>query len=122
MKYDLTYFTLGAIWLVIGMTLGIGMGAAHNFQLMPVHAHINLIGFACHALFGAAHKLWPALGASALAAAQFWIFVVATPITLIGLTFTVLGGPEAPTIVGSLGLLIGALIFAVMIWRIRFSS
>ena len=56
---------------------------------------------------------------SSLATYQFWIFVIATPITLIGLAFTLTGGPALPTIVGSLGLLVGAAIFCVMIWQAR---
>jgi hypothetical protein len=101
------------------MLLGIGMGAAHNFTLAPLHAHINLIGFVSHAIFGMAYRHWPALKDSALAPYQFWIFVIATPVTLIGLYFTVTGGPELPTIVGSIAVLIGAVLFAVMIWTER---
>jgi hypothetical protein len=33
--------------------------------------------------------------------------------------FTLSGGPEPPTIIGSLGLLLGAIIFFVVIWRAR---
>ena len=42
---------------------------------------------------------------------QFWIFVIPTPITRVGLAFTLTGGPVLPTIVGSLGLAIGAALF-----------
>lgn len=116
---DSTYVAIGAAWLVLGMSLGIAMGAANNFQFMPVHAHINLIGFACHSIFGMAYRQWPAMKISRLAFYQFWIFVLATPITLIGLVFTLRGGPALPTIIGSLGLLVGAALFCVMIWRAR---
>jgi hypothetical protein len=116
---DITYVAIGSLWLVVGMLLGIGMGAAHNFTLAPLHAHINLIGFVSHAIFGMAYRHWPALKDSALAPYQFWIFVIATPVTLIGLYFTVTGGPELPTIVGSIAVLIGAVLFAVMIWTER---
>lgn len=116
---DATYVAIGASWLVLGMILGIAMGAANNFQFMPVHAHINLIGFACHAIFGMAYRHWPEMKVSRLAPYQFWIFVIATPITLIGLVFTLKGGPVLPTIVGSFGLLIGAALFCVMIWQVR---
>jgi hypothetical protein len=102
--------------LVVGMLLGVGMGVAHNFALAPLHAHINLIGFVSHAVFGMAYRHWPALKDSPLAPYQFWIFVIATPITLIGLCFTVMNRPELPTIVGSIAVLIGAALFAVMIW------
>jgi hypothetical protein len=115
----LTYVAIGAAWLLLGMTLGIVMGATGNFQFMPVHAHINLVGFACHAIFGMAYQHWPTMKASSLAPYQFWIFIAATPITLIGLVFTLSGGPELPTIIGSLGLLIGAALFCVMIWQAR---
>jgi len=56
---DSTYVVIGALWLLIGLTLGILMGASHNFQFMPVHAHITLVGFACHAIFGMAYRQWP---------------------------------------------------------------
>jgi hypothetical protein len=81
---DSTYVAIGASWLVLGMILGIIMGATNNFQFMPLHAHINLIGFACHAIFGMAYRHWPKMKTSSLAPYQFWIFVAATPITLIG--------------------------------------
>ena len=116
---DSTYVVIGAVWLLIGMTLGIVMGASKNLQFMPLHAHINLVGFACHSIFGLVYRHWPAMKASRLAPLQFWIFVLATPITLLGLYFTLSGGPVLPTIIGSLGLLLGAILFFVMIWRAR---
>jgi len=117
--YDSIYVILGALWLVTGMTLGIVMGASHNFSMLPVHAHINLVGFACHSVFGLVYRGWPALKGSALAPLQFWIFVLATPTTLLGLYFTLTGGPLLPTILGSVALLLGAILFLVMIWRAR---
>jgi hypothetical protein len=116
---DSAYVVIGALWLLIGMGLGIVMGASHNFQFMTVHAHINLVGFACHSIFGLTYRQWPAMKASGLAPLQFWVFVLATPITLLGLYFTLTGGPEVPTIIGSLGLLLGAILFFVVIWRAR---
>jgi hypothetical protein len=98
------YIKLGSVWLV------------ENFKFAPLHAHINLLGFACHMLFGLAYKQWPDLARSALATAQFWIFALATPIIAVGLYFTLQGGPAAPTIVGSLGLLAGAALFSLLVW------
>ena len=119
---DTTYVAIGALWLVLGMVLGIVMGASENFLFTPVHAHINLIGFACHAIFGMAYRQWPSMKASPLAPYQFWIFVIATPVTLIGLVFTLTGGPALPTIIGSLGLVLGAALFALMIWQARLAA
>jgi hypothetical protein len=118
-RVDGNYLAIGVTWLVVGMVLGIVMGAAHDFRFMPVHAHINLVGFACHALFGLAYRQWPAMKGARLAPYQFWIFVVATPLTLAGLVVTLSGGPELPTILGSIGLLIGAALFCLMVWQAR---
>jgi hypothetical protein len=63
----LNYIVIGATWLLVGMILGIVMGAREDFQFAPVHAHINLIGFACHSIFGMAYKQWPVLASSAFA-------------------------------------------------------
>jgi hypothetical protein len=116
---DSTYVLIGALWLLIGMILGIVMGASHNFQFVPLHAHIGLVGFACHSIFGLVYRQWPAMKTSRLAPVQFWIFVLATPITLVGLYFTLSGGPELPTIIGSLSLLFGTILFFVVFWQAR---
>jgi hypothetical protein len=119
---DSAYVVIGALWLLVGMTLGIVMGASHNFQFIPLHAHIGLVGFACHSIFGLVYRQWPAMKASGLASLQFWIFVLATPSTLLGLYFTLSGGPVLPTVIGSLGLLVGAILFFVVIWRARHTN
>jgi hypothetical protein len=69
----LNFAAIGATWLLVGMTLGIVMGARQDFQFMPVHAHINLIGFACHSIFGITYHQYPAMSSSRLAPYQFWI-------------------------------------------------
>jgi hypothetical protein len=116
-RVDTTYLGIGALWLVVGMILGIVMGAAENFAYASLHAHINLVGFACHSIFGMAYRLWPTMKASGLALIQFWIFVIATPVMLIGLYLTLGGGTQVPTIIGSIGVLLGAALFAVIVWR-----
>jgi hypothetical protein len=73
---DSPYIVLGALYLVAGMLLGIVMGIRQDFQLAPVHAHVNLVGFAAHSVFGLVYKAWPSLKEGAMAIAQFWLFVV----------------------------------------------
>ncbi|HXT09410.1 MAG TPA: hypothetical protein VN715_21040 [Roseiarcus sp.] len=111
------YLKLGPTWLVVGMALGIYMGMAKSFELAPLHAHINLVGFACHMLFGLTLRQWPELARSALATAQFWIFALSTPLMVIGLYLTLKGGVELPVILGSLGLFVGAAMFCLIVWR-----
>jgi hypothetical protein len=47
------FFTTGALFVLAGVSLGIWMGVNENFTLAPVHAHINLIGWASMGLIGA---------------------------------------------------------------------
>jgi hypothetical protein len=47
------FFTTGGLFVLCGVSLGIWMGANENFTLAPVHAHINLIGWASMGLIGA---------------------------------------------------------------------
>jgi hypothetical protein len=47
------FFATGALFVLAGVGLGIWMGIHENFTLAPVHAHINLIGWASMGLIGA---------------------------------------------------------------------
>ena len=66
-RYDLYFLLLATLSLLVGVALGIFMGASNDFQLSPVHAHINLVGWASLALFGLAYRAYPELAASRLA-------------------------------------------------------
>ena len=46
------FFATGALFVMAGVSLGIWMGTNENFTLAPVHAHINLIGWASMGLIG----------------------------------------------------------------------
>jgi hypothetical protein len=63
-RYDLWFLFIAAMCLVIGVSVGFYMGATHDHTLSPVHAHINLLGWASLALFGLAYRSYPDLGMS----------------------------------------------------------
>ena len=113
------YLTLGAIYLCLGMIMGIVMGIKQDFTLAPVHAHINLVGFAGHGLLAVALAVWPALARDRLATLQFWTYVVGSPLLMVGIALSILAHSEAIVIVGSLLLLIGGLLFLAMVVRLR---
>ena len=79
------FFITGAVWLLIGMALGMYMGANENFTLAPVHAHINLLGFTLMTIFGIAYRVVPGLTDNIFATAHFWLHQVGTAVTLIAL-------------------------------------
>jgi hypothetical protein len=108
---------LGALYLVAGMLLGIVMGIRQDFQLAPVHAHVNLVGFAAHSVFGLVYKAWPSLTEGAMAIAQFWLIVVGSPLLMLGIAISIKTSNSALAIVGSILVILGALLFLVMTWR-----
>jgi hypothetical protein len=111
---DRLYIVLGALYLVIGMVLGIVMGIRQDFLLVPVHAHINLVGFAAHGIFGLVYKAWPELKGGAIVAAQFWLFVLGAPLLMIGIAIALRTNNPALAIVGSILVILGALLFLIV--------
>ena len=51
------FFTLAVLCGLSGMLLGMHMGASQDFTMHPVHAHINLVGWATLALMGGYYAL-----------------------------------------------------------------
>jgi hypothetical protein len=113
-RYDVMFIAAALIYSLIGMTLGIGMGIAQKFGYAHVHAHINLIGWATFALYGLVHKGWPALRAHPLARIQFWVAIVGAPVFLIGLPFAMIDDQPIGAIVGSMLLLLAAVLFTAL--------
>ena len=60
-RLPLLFLTTAAFCLVCGVGLGIAMGISHDFHLAPVHAHLNLLGWASLALMGLTYRAWPEL-------------------------------------------------------------
>jgi hypothetical protein len=46
------FLRVAVVFAITGMALGIYMGAAQDFALSPVHAHINLVGWVSMFLAG----------------------------------------------------------------------
>ena len=114
---DVLYIVIGALYLVIGMLVGIVMGIHQDFTFAPVHAHINLVGFSAHCLFGLIYRAWPALKDGALAVAQFLLFVIGSPILLAGIAIAIKSTNATPAIIGSLLVILGAVLFLVIVVR-----
>jgi len=120
-RIDSIYVAIGILYLVAGMVFGIVMGTRQDFQLSPVHAHLNLVGFVSHCVFGLVHRVWPALRAGTIASLQFWLFVIGTPLFVAGIAVSILGGTILLAVIGSTLALLGALLFLIMILRTAFA-
>lgn len=108
---DLKFLLLAAIMLTAGVGLGIRMGIVHDFSLAPVHAHINLVGWASLALFGIVYRLYPAMAESRLAGLHFILAAPAAVMFPIGIALSILAERPLVAIVASLFWMAGVLVF-----------
>lgn len=60
MSLPYRFFLLGVLFALTGMGLGLYMGISEDFTLTGAHAHINLVGWATHFLFGLYYRVEPA--------------------------------------------------------------
>ena len=119
-RLDLKFLLLGAIMLTAGVTLGIVMGIRHDFALAPVHAHINLVGWASLSLFGIVYKLYPELARSRLAAVHFILAAPAAMMFPIGIALSMLYDRPLVEIVAAFLWLAGVILFLIQIIALSF--
>jgi len=56
-RVSLWFFAVAPLYVLVGMSLGIFMGATMDFSLAPAHAHLNLLGWVTMALYGTFYAL-----------------------------------------------------------------
>jgi len=112
------FIKIAVLYLALGVSMGLFMGMTEKFTLMPVHAHVNLLGWASLALCGLIYTLYPAAGATRLAKLHFWLHNLGLPPLMVSLAFLVTGHEAAGPIVGITSMVVGAgvLLFVVNVW------
>jgi hypothetical protein len=103
-----------------GLGLGIFMGIRQDFTLVPVHAHLNLIGFVTMFLTALFYRAVPEATELRLARYQAAVSVVGAVLFPVGIACVLLGGHDRfqPVVVaGALTVLLGKLLFAVIVFR-----
>jgi hypothetical protein len=114
-RAGIVWLKLAVVYLVIGVCMGIAMGATQNFRLAPVHAHINLLGWATLALAGLVYSVFPVAGESRLARVHFWLINLAMPVMMVALSMLLLGNPAVEPVLAASEIAgaVGILVFAV---------
>jgi hypothetical protein len=112
------WLKLAVVYLIIGIALGIAMGASENFTLRPVHAHVNLLGWATLALAGLIYSVFPKAGRSRLARLHFWLHNLALPVMMAALAMVVTGHTGAIPVLAASEFVAaaGVLIFAANVF------
>lgn len=116
------FLVIGSLYLLVGIGLGMHMGASGDHTLAPVHAHINLLGFALMSVFGLAYRLLPGLAEGWMPKAHFWLHQIGALVLLIGLTLLMTGNVAEASIGPVLGIfelfiLAGAILWTVNLWK-----
>jgi hypothetical protein len=117
MRYPSIFITAGLLCLLAGEGFGIWMSQSpERFPLNPAHAHLNLAGWVTLALYGLIHRAFPALATAKLAAVQCIVAILGAVLMAPGILIAITSGEQnvALAIVGSLGVLLGTLLFAIM--------
>jgi hypothetical protein len=117
-RVDLYFLLLATFLLLCGALLGIVMGAREDFQLTPVHAHLNLAGWASLALFGLAYRAYPELAATKLALYHFIVSALASVLLPIGIGLAVLRSSPGLAIIASMLWFVGVLMFGAQLLRL----
>lgn len=122
MNISRNFLLTGCLYLLIGIGMGSYMGGSGDHTLMPVHAHINLLGFTLMTIFGLAYRLIPGLAMGPLALGHFWLHQLGALVLLAALFLMMSGRVAAPTIgpvfpLAELAVLAGTLCFGLNLWR-----
>ncbi|WP_270936825.1 hypothetical protein [Falsiroseomonas oryzae] len=121
-RIPLLFMAAAAACLVVGVTLGMGMGIAHDFSLAPVHAHTNLVGWTSLALMGLTFRAWPELATGRLAVTQFALSAGSAFAFPPGIYFAHVHGQPSLAIVAGMVWTAGALLFLGRLLRLAFAG
>jgi len=113
-------FLLCAIaYVVAGMALGIHMGAGQNFTMAPLHAHMNLVGWATMGLFAFYYNAVPSAAVGKLPQAHFWIAQIGLLMMIPGLAMVLSENMSGEPLLAAGGFLTGIsiLIFGYIVLR-----
>lgn len=106
---------ISAVYMVIGLIMGLAMGISGDFSLSSVHAHLSLLGWATMSIAGIVYMVMPRLSRSRLASLHFWGHNLGLPVMMVSLGLFTYGhaAAEKAVALGSTIVLLSLLLFAV---------
>ena len=107
------------IYFIMGVGLGIYMGASGDHLLVPVHAHFNLLGWASLAVIGLVYQQFPVAGSHRLATAQFWLHNAGLLAAMLLLVGFLRGNSSLDPLLGVASIVIGVsvVLFAINVFQ-----
>jgi hypothetical protein len=119
-RISIAFFGAAVVYALGGMVLGMYMGASNDHSMAPVHAHINLLGWASLALMGAFYGLAGARTPAKLAWTNFGLSNLGNLMSLPMVALIQSGKPPiVPLLVGGeVAIVLGMLLFGVAIVQV----
>ena len=116
-QIDRAYVGLAIALLILGELFGFYMGMQNDTKWRGVHIVIVLVGFVTIVLFGALYRLWPAMKAGSLAAAQFWLTVAGVIGVIIGSIVQMQNGSVVILAISSALMIVGTALLGWLFWE-----
>jgi cbb3-type cytochrome oxidase subunit 1 len=119
------FFRTAILLAICGIVLGIFMGINQDFRLAHMHAHLNLLGWVSFFVFGGFYALAPQAAKGVLPKVHYTLCLIGLLVFMSGLIGIALGDDMALAplaAVGSLLILVGFLVFAVIVFRTRIAA
>jgi len=119
MNIGLRLVKIAALYMVLGLVMGLVMAISGDFSLASVHSHIALLGWAAMSITGIIYLLLPGCGQSRLSAVHFWGHNIGLPVMMASLALFTYGYKEAEKVigVGSVLVLASLLVFTINLYR-----
>jgi hypothetical protein len=119
-RVSAAFFAIGVIYLLLGMSWGMHMGASEDFSMMPAHAHLNLLGWVTMAIYGTFYALTQATLSPKLAWTNFALAAGGVAVMIPSLALY-LGNHDAKYIpglmVGEVLTVLSLLVFGISVYR-----
>jgi hypothetical protein len=112
-RVSYAFFIVAFVCGLCGMVMGMAMGATENFTLMPVHAHLNLLGWVSLAIMGGFYALAGQRASNRLAWANLAVSTFGILVCIPSLALLVMGDKSVVPflITGETSLVGGMLLF-----------
>lgn len=117
--YKVRWAKAAVVYLVIGSIMGMVMSASGHFEYHPLHAHIQLVGWASMGLMAVMFHIFPGMEQSKLAKVHWYLYQVIFPLFMLSLATTIMALPigEATIPFTGAGMVITLILTAVFIWQ-----
>lgn len=124
-RVSAAFFVTGGCFVLVGMLIGMYMGANEDFRISQAHAHLNLIGWVTMALYGTFYALTAKTMSKRLAWTNYTLSALGVLVMIPALAMYLISGSKSfvgPMVAGEVLTLFSLLVFLVSAFRELFRN